>query len=191
MGVDRVADRPVEETRSLLEHRQTDAAIQILREVHGAPVISEAESDRSLLIQSNEIEGIGGNSFQPVRVDRGTPDGFDPRTERAHTTGAQCAGVDQIGVVYVDLIDISVVGLHPQAAQEPGEKVEEGLIGELSTLDLAAILFIDRTQDLHGFRHAVIREGAVEIGLTESVVQLLEEQSDRQRTGRPEIPFVR
>src|ERR1700723_771935 len=42
MGVDRVSDRPVEEPRSLLEHRQTDAAIQILRQVHGAPVVSEA-----------------------------------------------------------------------------------------------------------------------------------------------------
>src|SRR6202051_5064241 len=191
MGVDRVADRTVEEPRRLLEHRQTDAAIQILREVHGAPVVSEAESDWPLLIQSNEIEGIGGNPFQLVRVDGGTPDGLHPGTERAHTTSGQCAGVDQIGVVYADLIDISVVGLHPQAAQEPGQKVEEGLIGELNTLDLAAILYIDRTQDLHGFRRAVIREGAVEIALTESVMQLLEEQPDRERTGRPEIPFVR
>src|ERR1700680_337757 len=62
MGADRVADRTVEETRSFLEHRQTYAAIQIGREVIGAPVISQAESDRSLLIESNEIEGIGGNA---------------------------------------------------------------------------------------------------------------------------------
>src|ERR1700736_4747756 len=61
MGADRVANRTVEEPRILLEHRQTDAAIEIGRFVAGAPVVSEAESDRSLLIQSNEIEGVGGN----------------------------------------------------------------------------------------------------------------------------------
>src|ERR1700692_2028455 len=107
MGVDRVADRTVEETRSFLEHRQTDAAIQIVREVIGTPVVSEAESDRSLLIESNEIEGIGGNAGQFVRVDHHTPDGQVSRTERAHAAGVQSAGVNQIGVVYPDLMDIS------------------------------------------------------------------------------------
>src|SRR5882757_1621755 len=113
MGADRVADRPVEKPRSFLEHRHTDAAIQVLREVHGAPVVSEADSDWSLLIQSNEIEGIGGNPLQLVRVDDGATNGLIPGTERAHTTGGQCAGVDQIGVLYAVLTDISIVGLHP------------------------------------------------------------------------------
>src|SRR6266404_9174179 len=61
MGADRVANRTVEEPRILLEHRQTDAAIQVGRFVTGAPVVSKADSDRSLLIESDEIEGMGGN----------------------------------------------------------------------------------------------------------------------------------
>src|SRR3984893_540285 len=65
MGAYRVADRTVEEPRSLLEHRQTDAAIQIGREVTGAPVVSEAESDRSLLKGPAKIGGRGGN---PVKL---------------------------------------------------------------------------------------------------------------------------
>src|ERR1700722_5752429 len=42
VGAYRVAYRAVEEPRSLLEYRQTDAAIQIGSQVHGAPVVSEA-----------------------------------------------------------------------------------------------------------------------------------------------------
>src|SRR5579863_6348813 len=147
MGADRVANRTVHETGSLLEHRQADAAVYVGGEVHGAPVVSEAESDRSLLIQSDDIEGIGGNPRQSVGVDHDTPDGLVPRTVRAQATGGQSADVNQVGIVYVDLVDISVVGLHPQAAPEPGQKVKEGLIGKLSTLDLTAILYIDRAQE--------------------------------------------
>src|ERR1700733_2077933 len=113
MGVDGVADRTVEEPRRLLEHRQADAAVYVGGEVRGAPVVSEAESDRSLLIQSYEIEGVGGNPLQSVGVDHDTPDGLVPRAVRAQAAGGQSADINQVGVVYVDLIDISVVGLHP------------------------------------------------------------------------------
>src|SRR5271165_2729720 len=169
MGADRVANRTVEEPRSLLEHRQADAAVQIGGEVHGAPVVGEAESDRSLLIQSNEIEGIGGDPLQFVGVDHDTPNGLVPRTVRAQATGSQSADVNQIGVVYADLIDIGVVRLHAQTAPEPGQEVKESLIGELGTLDLTAILYIDRTQNLRLLRYAVIREGAGELSLVQSV----------------------
>src|SRR5258708_21859475 len=60
MGADRVANRTVEEPRILLEHRQTDAAIQIGRFVTGAPIVSEPEPDRSLLIEYNELERMAG-----------------------------------------------------------------------------------------------------------------------------------
>src|SRR5579863_10042519 len=145
MGADRVANRTVHETGSLLEHRQADAAVYVGGEVHGAPVVSEAESDRSLLIQPNDIEGIGGNPLQFMGVDHDAPDGLVPRTIRAQATRGQSADVDQIGVVYVDLIDIGVVHLHSQTAPEPGQEVKESLIGKLSTLDLTAVLYIDRT----------------------------------------------
>src|SRR3984957_13890506 len=69
MGAYGVPYRAVEEPRRFLEYRQTDAAIQIGGKVRGAPVVSEAHSDRSLLIETDEIEGMIGNSFQFMRID--------------------------------------------------------------------------------------------------------------------------
>src|ERR1700675_4545854 len=98
MGAYRVAYRAVEEPRGLLEYRQTDAAIQIGRKVHGAPVVSEAYSDRSLLIETDEIEGMIGNSLQFMRIDDNAGNDRDPGADCAHAAG-RCR-VDQIGVVY-------------------------------------------------------------------------------------------
>src|SRR5882757_6882781 len=53
MGAYRVAYRAIEEPRSLLKYRQSDAAIQIGREVHGAPVVGEANSNRSFLVEAD------------------------------------------------------------------------------------------------------------------------------------------
>src|ERR1700722_1357614 len=157
----RVAYRAVKEPRSLLEYRQTDAAIQIRSQVHGAPVVSEAYSDRSLLIETNEIEGMIGNSLQFMGIDDDAGNDRDPGTDCTHAAG-RCR-IDQVGVVYPGGIDVSIVGLQPQAAPETGQKVEEGLIGDFKTLDPAAILFVDRTADLRSLRCAIIGERAAEI----------------------------
>src|ERR1700692_3699039 len=109
MGANRVAYRAVEEPRSFLEYRQTDAAIQIGRQVHGAPVVSEAYSDRSLLIQSNEIEGMIGTPRQFMRIDDDAGDDRNPGTDCAHAAG-RCR-VDQIGVVYPSGLGIRIVRL--------------------------------------------------------------------------------
>src|ERR1700675_5011220 len=167
MGAYRVAYGAVEEPRSFLEYRQTNAAIQIGRQVHGAPVVSEAYSDRSLLIQSNEIEGMIGNPRQFMRIDDNTGDHRNPGTDCAHAAG-RCR-VDQIGVVYAGGIDIGIVGLQPQAAPESGQEVKKGLIGDFKTLDPAAILFIDRASDLRSLRCTIVGERAAEIVVREAV----------------------
>src|SRR6202790_1795964 len=110
-GAHRVAYRAVEEPRSLLEYRQADAAIQIGGKVHGAPVVSEAYSDRSLLIEANEIEGMIGNSLQFMGIDDDAGNDRDPGTDCTHAAG-RCR-IDQVGVVYPGGIDVSIVGLQP------------------------------------------------------------------------------
>src|SRR5580700_5110956 len=128
MGAYRVAYRAVEEPRGLLEYRQTDAAIQIGRQVHGAPVVCEAYTDRSLLIEAYEIEGIVGNPLQFMGIDDHAGDHRHPGTDCAHAAG-RCR-VDEIGVVYPGGIDVSIVDLQPQAAPESGQEIKEGLVGD-------------------------------------------------------------
>ena len=50
--------------------------------------------------------------FYVVPIDHDTTDGLVPRTIRTQAPGSQSADVNEIGIVYVDLIDIGVVGLH-------------------------------------------------------------------------------
>src|ERR1700727_3055511 len=127
MSAYRVAYRAVEKPRILLEDRQTDAAIQIGREVHGAPVVSKAYSDRTFLIEADEIVSIVGNALQSVRIDDNAGNDRDAGADRPHTPG-RCR-FDKIGVVYSGGIDMSIVGLQPQAAPESRQEVKEGLIG--------------------------------------------------------------
>src|ERR1700691_5545736 len=167
MGAYRVAYRAVEEHRGLLEYRQPDAAIQIGRQVHGAPVVSEAYSDRSLLIETNEIEGMVGNPLQSMGIDDNAGDHRNTCTDCTHASG-RCR-VDEIGVVYPGGVDISIVGLQPQAAPESGQEVKEGLIGDFKTLDSTPIRFVDRTPDLRDLRCTIIGERAAEIVIGETV----------------------
>src|SRR5580704_3928215 len=104
MGAYRVAYRAVEEPRSLLEYRQADAAIQIGRKVHRAPVVSEAYSDRPPLIEADEIVSIVGYPLQLMRIDDHAGNDRDTGADGAHAAG-RCR-VDQIGIVDPGGIDI-------------------------------------------------------------------------------------
>src|ERR1700746_2123471 len=107
MGAYRVAYRAVEEPRSLLENRQTDAAIEIGGQVTGAPVVSQTNSDRPLLIETDEIKSIAGNPLQLMGIDDNAGNDRDTGADCAHAA-TRCR-VDQIGVVDPRGVDIGIV----------------------------------------------------------------------------------
>ena len=55
-------------------------------------------------------------------------------------------------------MNIGVVQLRAQTIEWVGQEIEEGLIRKLRTFDLAAVLFIDGTQDLRRLGGAVVGE---------------------------------
>src|SRR3569833_370044 len=187
-GSIRVANRAGEARRGRLKHRQADAAIQILRKILRAPVVSESHPDRSLFVQDYDVEGIVGHSLQAMGVDDDTGHCGYAGADRTDTATRSC--IDQIGVVHSGFTDVREVGLQSQAAPQPGQEVKESLISELDTFDVAAVLAIDRTLDLRGFGGAVIGERTAEILEVERVAELLVEPAYRERTGWPHVALI-
>src|SRR5262249_40363237 len=148
--------RTVEEPRRLLKYRQADAAVQILGEIARAPVVGETNSNRPLLVKAHDVEGVIGHTLQAMRVDDHTGHHGDTGAHRTDT--AARGRIDQIRVVYSGLIDVGVIGLQTQAAQQSRLEVEKGLVAELEPLELAPVLHIDRTLDLRGLRGAIVGE---------------------------------
>src|SRR5690242_4969023 len=109
MVVDRVADRSVEEARRLLEHWQTDTAIEILRQVTRPPVIGEPQRDRPLFIKPDDVEGVLRDAGKAMRIDHVAVAAGGRLASALRADIATRSGVDQVRVVDPRLMDIGVV----------------------------------------------------------------------------------
>src|SRR5688500_5504033 len=66
--VDPEADRPVEEAGRLLPDRKIDAAVDGGDEIFGPPIVREAGRYRTLLVHSDQVEGMLRHALQHTRV---------------------------------------------------------------------------------------------------------------------------
>eukprot|EP01136_Pigoraptor_vietnamica_P027601 Opistho-1_new@84070 len=184
-------ERRIEEPGRLLEHREADAAVEILGQIARPPVIRDAQAHRPLLVQRHRVERVVRNAGQALRVEHeaGAAQRLLPRTECPDIATRRRG--DQVRVLDPRLVDIGVVELRAEPAQPAGQEVEEGLVAHLHAHQLAAVLHIARPVDLDGLGRAAVGNGAQELAIGDGVVELLVEQADRQRGAGTHIAFER